>query len=173
MPAERLVGQLNGGWKLITSQLNHERIGLGALGVVARGAFERVLAWARSETDGQRPIDKTWVASTLADSYRRLEAMRLINYRLAADLTAGRMDIGLASGAKVFGTESMVAVYRQLLEVVGMGGLYREGSAAAELAGELEHGYRSATINTFGGGVNELLRDHVAQFGLGMPRPGR
>lgn len=173
VPADRLVGALNGGWKLITSQLNHERIGLGALGVLARGAFERVLAWARTEVDGKRPIDTPWVASTLADSYRRLEAMRLINYRLAADLTAGRMDIGLASGAKVFGTEAMVATYRQLLEVVGMGGLYREGSAAAELAGELEHGYRSATINTFGGGVNELLRDHVAQFGLGMPRPGR
>jgi alkylation response protein AidB-like acyl-CoA dehydrogenase len=173
VPATRLVGELNGGWQLITAQLNHERIGLGALGVLARGSFERVLAWARTETDGRRPIDTPWVAATLADSYRRLEAMRLINYRLAAELTAQRMDIGLASGAKVFGTEAMVTVYRQLLEVVGMGGLYRAGSAAAELAGALEHDYRSATINTFGGGVNELLRDHVAQYGLGMPRPGR
>lgn len=172
VPRERLVGDLNGGWKLITAQLNHERIGLGALGVKARGDFQRVLAWARSDRGGSRAIDTGWVARSLADCYRRLEAMRLFNYRLAADLTAGRLDVGLASAAKVFGTETTVAVYRQLVDVLGMGGLYR-GGEAAELAGALEAEYRSATINTFGGGVNELLRDHVAQFGLGMPRPGR
>lgn len=173
VPATRLVGELNGGWKLITAQLNHERIGLGALGVKARGDFERVLAWARSGEPGARPIDSQWTATALADSYRRLEAMRLLNYRLAAELTDKRLDVGLASASKVFGTETAVGVYRQLLEVVGMGGLYREGSAAAELAGSLEGEYRMATINTFGGGVNEMLRDMVAQFGLGMPRPGR
>lgn len=173
VPATRLVGELNAGWKLITAQLNHERIGLGALGVKARGDFQRVLEWARADHGGRRPIDTEWVARTLADSYRRLEAMRLLNYRLAADLTVERMDVGLASAAKVFGTETTVAVYRQLIDVVGMGGLYRAGSAAGELAGMLEMEYRSATINTFGGGVNEMLRDHVAQFGLGMPRSVR
>lgn len=170
VPATRLVGELNGGWKLITAQLNHERIGLGALGVKARGDFEKVLAWARSGEPGERPIDRPWAASALADSFRRLEAMRLLSYRLAADLTANRMDVALASASKVFGTETTIAVYRQLLEVVGMGGIYRQGSAAAELAGVLEEEYRSATINTFGGGVNEMLRDMVSQFGLGMPR---
>jgi alkylation response protein AidB-like acyl-CoA dehydrogenase len=97
VPASRLVGELNGGWKLITAQLNHERIGLGALGVKARGDFEKVLAWARSGKPGERPIDQPWAASALADSFRRLEAMRLLSYRLAADLTASRMDVALAS----------------------------------------------------------------------------
>ena len=64
----------------------------------------------------------------------------------------------------------MIAVFRRLLEIVGMGGLYRLGAQAAELKALLEEEYRGATINTFGGGVNELQRDLIAQFGLRMPR---
>jgi alkylation response protein AidB-like acyl-CoA dehydrogenase len=33
--------------------------------------------------------------------------------------------------------------------------------------------YRSLLILTFGGGTNEIQRDLIAMFGLGMPRPLR
>ncbi|HVN41510.1 MAG TPA: acyl-CoA dehydrogenase family protein [Steroidobacteraceae bacterium] len=174
VPADMLVGELHGGWKLITSQLNHERIGLGAFGIRSRGCFFQTLAWAREPDEtGARPIDRPWVAAALAECYQKLEAMRLLNYRMAADVTLGKMDVGLASASKVFGTETPIAVFRKLLEVVGMGGLYRRESAAAMLAAKLEEEYRLALINTFGGGVNELLRDIASQFGLGMPRATR
>jgi 3-oxocholest-4-en-26-oyl-CoA dehydrogenase alpha subunit len=171
VPANMLVGQLHGGWKLITAQLNHERVGLGAFGVKATAGFRDVLAWAKTPDEhGRRAVDQAWVRSALAESYAQIEAMRLLNYRIAADLSAGRMDIGLASASKVYGSETMVAVFRRLLEIVGMGGLYRLGSRAAELRALLEEEYRAATINTFGGGVNELQRELIAQFGLRMPR---
>ena len=171
VPANMLVGQLNGGWKLITAQLNHERVGLGAFGVKATACFRDVLIWAKTpDENGRRAVDEPWVRTALAESYSQIEAMRLLNYRIAADISAGRMDIGLASASKVYGSETMVAVFRRLLEVVGMGGLYRLGSKAAELRALLEEEYRAATINTFGGGVNELQRELIAQFGLKMPR---
>lgn len=174
VPADMLVGDLHGGWQLITAQLNHERIGLGAFGIKSRGCFLRTLEWARQPDEaGHRPIDKSWVATALAECYQKLEAMRLLNYRMAADVTLGRIDVGLASAAKVFGTETPIAVFRKLLEVVGSGGLYRRGSPAAVLGASLEEEYRLALINTFGGGVNELLRDMASQFALGMPRATR
>lgn len=174
VPAEMLVGELNGGWKLITSQLNHERIGLGAMGVKARGDFVKTLEWARTaDESGRRPIDNAWVASTLADCYRQVEAMRLMSYRMAADLTLGKMDVGLASASKVFGTETTIDVYRKLMEVIGAGSLYRHGSQAEVLGGILEEEYRGALVNTFGGGVNEMLRDMASQFGLGMAKASR
>lgn len=174
VPADMLVGDLHGGWKLITAQLNHERIGLGAYGIRSRGCFFQTLDWARRpDATGARPIDRPWVATALAECYQKLEAMRLLNYRMAADVTLGKMDVGLASASKVFGTETPIAVFRKLLEVVGSGGLYRRDCAAAVLAGRLEEEYRLALINTFGGGVNELLRDIASQFGLGMPRASR
>ncbi len=44
------------------------------------------------------------------------------------------------------------------------------GIAAFGLMGDLEHEYRRCQINTFGGGINELQRGLVANFGLNMPR---
>jgi alkylation response protein AidB-like acyl-CoA dehydrogenase len=49
----------------------------------------------------------------------------------------------------------------------------RAGSSAALLLGELEYEVRANTINTFGGGTNEIQRELIAQFGLKLPRPVR
>ena len=49
----------------------------------------------------------------------------------------------------------------------------RDGSPEAVLRSRLERNYRSLLILTFGGGVNEVQRDLIAAFGLGMPMAGR
>lgn len=174
VPADMLVGQLNGGWQLMTAQLNHERLGLGTWSDKVAGTFARVLRWARARDErGFRALDLPWVQRTLAQCYARLEAMRLINLRIAAELEAGRLDVALASTTKVYGSESAIEVMRGLCEVVGGSALVRAGSAAALLLGELEYEARAATLLTFGGGTNELQRELIAQFGLRMPRTAR
>lgn len=174
VPATNLVGPLHGGWKLITAQLNHERLGLGSWSDKVFGPFSRVLTWAKARDEqGARAIDQPWVRRALAECYTRLEAMRIINFRIAADLEAGGMDVALASTTKVYGSEGVIEILRKLLEIVGGSGLVRAGSAAAFLMGELEYEVRSSTINTFGGGTNEIQRELIAQFGLGLPRPVR
>lgn len=171
VPADMLVGKLNGGWQLVTSQLNHERLGLGAWSDKVVGLFRRVFLWARArDENGRCAIDAPWVRSQLAECYARLEAMRLINFRIAADLELGRMDVALASSTKVYGSESAIEILRKLSEIVGASGLVRAGSAAALLLGELEYEVRASVTLTFGGGTNEIQRGLVAQFGLGMPR---
>ncbi len=174
VPREMLVGALHGGWTLITAQLNHERLGLGAWADKVFAPFGRVLRWAKApDEQGRRAVDAPWVRRALADCLVRLEAQRTLNFRIAADVEAGRMDVALASIAKVYGSETVVEVLRLLIEIVGANGLVRAGSAAAALLGELEYEVRAATISTFGGGTNELQRELIAQFGLGMPRPVR
>lgn len=171
VPADMLVGKLNGGWQLVTSQLNHERLGLGAWSDKVVGLFRRVLLWAKARDEsGRRAVDSPWVRSLLAECYARLEAMRLINFRIAADLEHGRMDVALASSTKVYGSESAIEILRKLSEILGAGGLVRAGSAAALLLGELEYELRASVTLTFGGGTNEIQRGLIAQFGLGMPR---
>lgn len=174
VPREMLVGELHGGWKLITSQLNHERLGLGAWADKVFSPFRRVFLWAKTpDENGRRAIDQPWVRRALADCYTRLEAQRTLNFRIAADVEAGRMDVALASTAKVYGSETAIEVLRRLIEIMGSGALVRGGSAASLLAGELEYEVRGATISTFGGGTNELQRELIAQFGLNMPKPVR
>ena len=174
VPAANLVGELHGGWKLITAQLNHERLGLGSWSDKVFGPFRRVLDWARAvDENGRRAMDQAWVRRSLAECVTRLEAMRLINFRIAADLEAGGMDVALASATKVYGSESVVEILRRLMDIVGANGLVRAGSSAALLMGELEYEVRANTINTFGGGTNEIQRELIAQFGLKLPRPVR
>ena len=48
-----------------------------------------------------------------------------------------------------------------------------EGSPGAVLRGDVERNGRAAQINTFGGGVVEVLREIVATTGLGMVRQAR
>lgn len=174
VPRDMLVGELNGGWKLITSQLNHERLGLGSWSDKVAGLFRKVYLWARTADEhGRSATDKAWVRSALAECYARLEAMRLINFRIAADLEKGQMDIALASITKVYGSESAIEILRRLVDVVGANGMVREDSAASLLMGELEYEVRASVTLTFGGGANEIQRELIAQFGLGTPRAVR
>ena len=174
VPRDMLVGELHGGWKLITAQLNHERLGLGAWSDKVVGLFRRVLMWSReADENGVKATDKAWVRAGLAQCYARLEAMRLINLRIAADLEHDRMDVALASTTKVYGSESGIEILRVLSNIVGANGLVRGGSPASVMQGELEYEVRASVTLTFGGGTNEIQRELIAQFGLGMPRTQR
>ncbi|MFD0304666.1 acyl-CoA dehydrogenase family protein [Streptomyces sp. NPDC127119] len=175
VPASRLVGEENGGWGLITNQLNHERVALAALGMQAEDFYLAAQAAARvpDRVTGRRRVDEPWVRSRLAEVHARLAATRLLNWRLVGDVGAGRLAPGDASGVKVVGTESAVAVYRMCQEIVGSDALVRAGSPGVFGDGELERMNRAAQINTFGGGVSEVQREIVATMRLGMTRGRR
>ncbi|MFF4848360.1 acyl-CoA dehydrogenase family protein [Streptomyces sp. NPDC001194] len=168
VPAGNLVGPEHGGWGLITNQLNHERVALAAIGMQAEDFYTRALHHARTPdpVTGERPADRPWVRSRLAEAHARLAAVRLLNWRLVQDVGGGTLAPGDASGVKFLGTESTVEVYRMCQEVVGEEALVRGPAAFA--GGELERMNRAAQINTFGGGVSEVQREIVAMMRLGM-----
>lgn len=175
VPATALVGAENGGWGLITNQLNHERVALAAIGMQAEDFYEAALAFARTPdpVTGRRPAEEPWVRSRLAEAHARLAATRLLNWRLVGAVGAGALAPGDASGVKFAGTESAVEVYRMCQEVTGDSGMVRGGSPGAFGDGELERMNRAAQINTFGGGVSEVQREIVATMRLGMKRGKR
>jgi 3-oxocholest-4-en-26-oyl-CoA dehydrogenase alpha subunit len=175
VPVDMVVGQENQGWGLITMQLNHERIGLAAFSSYAQRLYDETLEWARKTEaeDGQRVADKPWVQSCLGEAHARLEAMKIFNWRMAWGLDRGELSPAMASAAKVHSTEAVIEVYRLLLEVTGMPGALQPGSPGTVLRGELETEWRHCQINTFGGGVNEVQRELIAMFGLGLPRAAR
>jgi len=175
VPADMVIGEVNGGWRLIAEQLNHERIGLAALTYGANGCFDQVVEWAGQTKagDGGRLLDVAWVQSSLGEAYALLRAIDVMGNRVAAQVAQGSTRADLASALKVFGTEGVIKVMRLLLDVIGSAGLVRDGSPGAIVRGRIEREYRKCQINTFGGGTAEVLRDMVAQVGLGMPRGAR
>jgi alkylation response protein AidB-like acyl-CoA dehydrogenase len=169
VPHSALVGEVNQGWSLITNQLNLERVALCAPGGVQR-QFEDVCAWARATrlSDGRRVVDQEWVRLHLARIQAGLEFLKLINWKSAWSLTHGRLDPAEASATKVFGTEFFCQAYRMMLEIMGPAGAVKSGSPEAILRGRVERSYRGTLILTFGGGTNEVQRDLISAFGLGM-----
>jgi alkylation response protein AidB-like acyl-CoA dehydrogenase len=171
VPVANLVGEENQGWKLITNQLNHERVAICPASGILRSIAE-VRGWAQQThlADGRRVIDQEWVRTTLARVHARTELLKLMNWRIAADRALGP---AAASVTKVFGTELALEVYQALMEIVGETASLPESALGAVLAGRLERNYRAQTIFTFGGGANEVQRDIIGMVGLGMPRAPR
>ena len=117
VPADMLVGEENGGWRLITTQLNNERVMLGPAGRTA-GIYDRLHDWAsKPGGDGVTPIDHQDVKRALGEIYSMWRVNELLNWQVAA---AGE-DINVADAAstKVFGTESIQYIGRLAEEIVG------------------------------------------------------
>lgn len=174
IPEDHLVGELDMGMLLIFSQLNRERLSLVNVGAFSN-LFNQVTHWCRDTNlpNGGKVIDQPWVQINLAKSRTGLEALKLICYRQASEMSQGRLTMEDASAAKVYGTEFFVELYRRLGEVLGAAGVLHRTSKGAVLNGRLEQLYRTASIITFGGGTNEIQRDLIARGGLSMPRAKR
>lgn len=174
VPTANLVGEENGGWRLITSQLNHERVALFPVGPTER-FYEETLAWARQACarGGGKVIDQPWVQQNFAKVYAGIGVLRQLNWRQAYNIQQGGLPPQEASMVKVYGSEFYVTANRLLMEVLGEAGTLKHGSPGAVLAGRLERYYRATLVLTFGGGVNEVQRDIICMVGLGMPRPPR
>jgi alkylation response protein AidB-like acyl-CoA dehydrogenase len=172
VPATNLVGELNGGWPLITNQLNRERVALFSSATLVRD-IDQVRRWAQDtlRSSGERVIDQEWVQVLLGRAHARTELLTLMNWQLGAAIDT--LSAAQASATKVYASEVTLEVYRSLMEVVGPNALVAPDSPAAVLAGRLERAHRQKLIFTFGGGTNEIQRDMIAHLGLGLPAANR
>ena len=171
VPVTNVVGEIDGGWNVIITQLNYERVALCAPGGLERQYLE-TRRWAQETklADGRRVIDQEWVQVHLARVHARLEALKLLNWKVAWSDEVGQVNPADASATKVHGTTLYCEGYGLLLEVLGAAGTLKRGSPGALLGARIERAYRGVLILTFGGGTNEIQRDLIAIFGLGMPR---
>jgi len=171
VPASMLVGEENAGWKLITTQLNHERVMLGPAGRMA-GLYSRVQQWAALPgPDGTAPISKSDVQRALGEIHAYWRLNELLNWQVSSS-TADAVAIADASATKVFATERIQRIGRLVEEVVGRYGDPAD-PATAELMSWLDLQIKRNLVITFGGGVNEVMRELIATAGLKLPRVPR
>ena len=173
VPVGNLVGEENGGWRLITNQLNHERVALTSAARLIE-TTRAVREWAQNSklANGSRVIDQQWVQVHLARVHAKADVLKLMNWKIAWGVGKG-LSPADASATKVYGSELFTEAYRLLLEVMGANAVVRESSPGAIIAGRVERAYRGTLILTFGGGTNEVQRDIIAMVGLGLPRAPR
>ena len=158
VPVDMLVGEENDGWRLITTQLNHERVMLGPAGRVA-GSTTGCTRGRRSRAATASPRSTTTTCARLLGEIKAIWRINeLLNWQVAA---AGEtIDVADAAATKVFAHRAHSARRpagrgdRRQVRQPGRPGDRR----TAGLAGQRRP---SATwCITFGGGVNEVMREH-------------
>ena len=167
---DNLVGELNSGWNLITSQLNLERLALVNHGPVDE-LYHQLLSLAKStKVDSTNVLsDIDWVKSNFAKIYSGLETLKLICWKQVWGMENNVLSMTDASLAKIYGSEYFIEAYRMMMEIYGELSIIRDDSLSI-LNSRLERMYRTASILTFGGGTNEVQRDIISMAGLLMPR---
>lgn len=165
VPVDMLVGEENAGWRLITTQLNHERVMLGPAGRLA-ALYVRVRDWACARDLSDVPD----VRRALAKARAHVRVNELLNWQVA---TAGAdVSIADASATKVFSSDRTQWLGRELEEVVGVHGDPADPETG-RLLRWLDVQAKRNLVLTFGGGVNEVQRELIAMAGLKLPRVPR
>ena len=170
VPVDMVVGEVNMGWRLITTQLNNERNMLGPAGRFA-AIYERLRNWASTpSSSGHTPIDDIDVRRGLAKIYATWRVNELLNWQVAA--SGDTIGIADAAATKVFATERWQAIGRLAEELVFDHG-EADDPATTELIAWLDNQTKRNLHITFGGGVNEVMREMVTASGLNVPRVQR
>jgi len=167
VPVNRLVGKENEGWRLITTQLNHERVMLGPAGRIA-GLYDRLHTWASAHA----LLDLPDVRAVLAETFAVARVNELLNWQVAASSASAPVVVADASATKVFSSEVIQRIGRSMEELVGRHGDLADPDTA-ELAEWLDLQAKRNIVLTFGGGVSEIQRELIASIGLGLPRVPR
>ncbi len=170
VPQSCLVGEENKGWQLITAQLEHERAALVPTTPMT-SRIQGAIDWAKETTlDGCLVIDQPGVRERLAELLAETDVLKLLNYQVVDLMSKGKMVWAESSAVKVFGTELMIRINSELLEIMGLYGQLQGGDDLAPDGGRVEHYYRDDLFFTFGGGTNEIQRDIIGMVGLGLPK---
>lgn len=170
VPVEMLVGEENAGWKLITTQLNHERVSLGPSGRIA-GMYDRVYEWAsKPGPDGVAPLSHEDVRRVLGEMKAVWRLNELLNWQVAS--SGDDISMADAAATKILATEWIQKLGRLSEGVVGRYGDPADANTAETLEW-LDAQTKRHLVITFGGGVNEVMREMVSTAGLGTPRVPR
>src|SRR5438105_9041678 len=157
VPKDNLIGPLNGGWKVMLSGIDLERVLIsGGYVGAAQATVDEALAYAKERHAFGRPIGEFQALThALADIQTEIEASRLLVQR-AAWLYDHGLDCGRAGAmAKLKASETYVAAAR-----IGMQILAGHGFATESV---MSFRYRESIVATISGGTSQIPRNAIAR----------
>jgi alkylation response protein AidB-like acyl-CoA dehydrogenase len=165
LPPESLLGQPGDGWKIMTSGLNLERIGVAAkcLGMLDEAIVTALRYIRRRRQFGQRISDIASVRVKLGEVMAEMQAARSLTYLQAHLLDSGATDVAMGCAAsKLRAAEIALAGAGVALEVMGADG-YTNSYPVAQILADIK-------MYQIGAGSSDVLRDLIfrtAQRGYG------
>jgi alkylation response protein AidB-like acyl-CoA dehydrogenase len=158
VPAENVIGEVNGGFKVAMSTLDRSRLGVAAQAVgIAQGATDYAAAYAQERQQFGKPIAAfQGIQFKLADMESKTAAARELLYRACSKIDAGDADMGKYSAmAKLIASDTAMAVTVEAVQVLGGYGYVNEYP--------VERMMRDAKITQIYEGTNEIQRLVIAR----------
>ncbi|MCP4211304.1 MAG: acyl-CoA dehydrogenase [Halieaceae bacterium] len=166
VPGDALVGELNGGWTVLTAALAVERSIMGGYVSKVRKKFSYLCKAVR---DNPRLASNFQVRDRIGRMAAEIEVSRRLYVAALQIAEQGNVPIVEASMSGVFNSELMERLGEMALDILGPRAVLSKDSDGA-VAGDLEQMLRHAIMMVVGGGTNEIQRNLIAQRGLGLPR---
>ncbi|MBM3155294.1 MAG: hypothetical protein FJ008_08195 [Chloroflexi bacterium] len=169
VPAENIVGQEHGGWTIVNTLAAFERSFIEIVMMTVR-MFEDLVSHCNQTIRNGRPLSKDPVIrNRLAQAACELEAARAFSYHIADLQNRGEMALMDASGLKVFAGELAERLSFMATDILGPYGQVKL-SRWAPLHGIWENQCQQQFGLTIASGTNEIQRNILAWYGLGLPR---
>jgi alkylation response protein AidB-like acyl-CoA dehydrogenase len=171
---EHVLGDVDGGWGVVTAGLASERAFVGANAIQLQRMFDDLVALARTARlpDGTAPIEHEDVRASLADALVRVEEVKLI-VRDAVDRILDD-DEHPSDGpvSKLAYTELNVALTELALELLASSVSIDDEAddEGIEVAERWYHNFLWGRALTISGGASEIMRGLVGRQLLGLPR---
>jgi alkylation response protein AidB-like acyl-CoA dehydrogenase len=171
VPAKGLVGEENRGWYVGAALLDFERSSIGNASA-SRRSLDELVQYCREDSGNGKPlIAETIVRNRLAEIAIETEMGRFLSYRVASIQARGEVPNMESSVAKVYNSELSQRLAGTGVEIMGLYGQVRpESKKWARLRGEFTMSYMMTLGISIAGGTSEIMRNIIAQRGLGLPR---
>ncbi len=152
VPASSVLGTVDEGFKIAMATLDGGRIGIGAQGLgIAQRAFDESVRYAKErEAFGHAIADFQGLQWRLADMATRIEAARLLIYRVARMKDSGCSFSKEASMAKLYASETAMFCAHAAVQMFGGYGFVRDYP--------VEKLFRDAKITEIYEGTSEIQR---------------
>jgi alkylation response protein AidB-like acyl-CoA dehydrogenase len=172
VPVENMIGAPGEGWRVAGASLAQERGGVGAGG--SGGAIARLVKVARESTRNGRPaIGDSAVRQDIGAFVARSRIQRYLGYAVATKAATGAITASDAPTTKIWYSELNLELSEYVMGLEGPRGALVQGDDLAVDDGYWQDSFLYARALTIAGGSNEIMRNLIAERGLGLPREPR
>lgn len=157
LPATHMIGKLNEGFIDSLRILDGGRVSIAALSIgMAQGAYDAALKYSKQRKQFNRPISEFQaIQHKLVDMATQIDASRLLTYRAATMLDAGKRVTRESAMAKLFSSEAAVSIANEAVQIHGGYGFIKDYP--------VEKFYRDVKLCTIGEGTSEIQRLVIAR----------
>lgn len=163
IPKEAMVGERNHGFYYILEALDYERI---VTTTALERDFKEIVDYIKQIERGKEPLIRQKVAELAID----IESAKLLSLRVAWMINSGKIPNYEAAMLKMVVAETEQRLVNTVMQIVGLYGQLKAGSRWAPLNGKFEWKYRDSLESLVTRGTSEIMRNIIAQRGLGLPR---